>query len=94
MAVSEDSAARHGLLAAGTQSNSVVRINGTSVSAPQITRWIANDMAAGNAGDRGRVQAIPSNRPANAPAAPPVERGGYTQVEFPAVVPAERPSEP
>jgi hypothetical protein len=94
MAVSEDSAALHGLLAAGTQSNSVVRINGTSVSAPQITRWIANDMAAGNAGDRGRVQAIPSNRPPWAPGAPPVPRGGNTQVEFPAVVPSGRPSEP
>jgi hypothetical protein len=94
MAVSEDSAVHHGLLAAGTQSNSVLSINGSSVAAPQITRWIAGDMAAGNAGDRARVQGIASNRPAGAPPAPPPQRGGATQRAFPAEVPRQRPFEP
>jgi hypothetical protein len=46
-AVSEDSPARRGILAAGTRSNTVAAMGGTSVAAPQATRWIADQMAKG-----------------------------------------------
>jgi Subtilase family len=49
MAVSDDSYARDGVLAAGSRSRSCVAMQGTSVAAPQVTRWIAGQMAAGGA---------------------------------------------
>jgi hypothetical protein len=77
MAVSDDSPAAHGVLAAGSRSRSVVAINGTSVAAPQITRWLAQRMSANQ----------PSGRPAvhtQAVADPaiPAERGGAGLIEF------------
>lgn len=45
LAVSDDSVACHGVLAAGARSGSLVAMNGTSVAAPQVTRWIADEMA-------------------------------------------------
>jgi hypothetical protein len=47
MAISDDSVVCEGVLAAGTRSNAVFPMNGTSVAAPQITRWIAGKMLAG-----------------------------------------------
>jgi hypothetical protein len=47
VAVSDDSVVHAGVLAAGTRSGSVVPINGTSVAAPRITRWIAEQLALG-----------------------------------------------
>lgn len=47
LAVSDDSAACCGVLAAGALSGSSVAMNGTSVAAPQITRWWADQMANG-----------------------------------------------
>jgi hypothetical protein len=47
MAVSERSITRHGVLAAGSRTGSLVAMNGTSVAAPQLTRWIAEQMVAG-----------------------------------------------
>jgi Subtilase family len=41
-AVSDDSRPMHGVLAAGTRTGSTVAMNGTSVAAPQLTRWIAD----------------------------------------------------
>lgn len=46
-AYAEWSAACRGMLATGTRSGSVVAVNGTSVSAPQVTRWIALRLAGG-----------------------------------------------
>ena len=57
-AVSDDSVALHGLLAAGTRTGSVCAMDGTSVAAPQITRMIAYRMTLGMKGDRAAVQAI------------------------------------
>jgi len=45
--VSEQSYALDGILAAGTRTGSTVALNGTSVAAPQITRWIASAMRMG-----------------------------------------------
>jgi len=91
-AVSDDSIVRHGLLTTGTRSNSVVAMDGTSVAAPQITRWIAADMSASNAGDRARVATILTNAPGGAPPLTPPQ--GVKRFESPAVVPRRRPSEP
>ena len=61
-AVSDDSVALHGVLAAGTRTGSVCAMDGTSVAAPQITRLIAGLMTAGLASDRTAVQAIAKAR--------------------------------
>jgi hypothetical protein len=47
MAVSERSVTRRGVRAAGTRSGSSIAMNGTSVAAPQVARWIAERMADG-----------------------------------------------
>lgn len=74
MAPSDDSPSHHGLLAAGTRSGSCVAMRGTSVSAPQITRWIAGDLMAGNQGRRQEV----GNAPAGA-----VAPGDYNEANPP-----------
>lgn len=56
MAVSEEGVGQPGLLAAGTQSNSQFRMNGTSVAAPQFTRAIAKYWQ--NGGDAGEKNAV------------------------------------
>ncbi|HKQ27963.1 MAG TPA: hypothetical protein VJT77_05140, partial [Burkholderiales bacterium] len=50
--VSDDSSIYNGLLGSGTRSGSIVAINGTSVAAPQITRWLVEQMAAGSGYER------------------------------------------
>ena len=54
---SEWSVACHGVLATGTRSRSVVAVNGTSVAAPQVTRWIAEQMTDANPSNRAAVVA-------------------------------------
>lgn len=91
VAVTEDSPACHGVLAAGSRSGSVVAMNGTSVAAPQMARWIANRMAAGLPCDRAAVAALAGAQPPvnPAPGHPPLtaERIGAGGVEFPPVAP-------
>jgi hypothetical protein len=78
MAVSDRSITRHGVLATGARSGSTVAMNGTSVAAPQITRWIAERMLADEPADAEalRAQALeddPDPKPvarAQSPAAP------------------------
>jgi len=67
------------MLAAGTRSRSVVAVNGTSVAAPQVTRWIADRMAAGYSGDSAEVIAEGVNHPT-----PKIleKRGKYGFVRF------------
>jgi len=57
LAVSDDSRVRRGVLGAGTRSGSVVAMNGTSVAAPMVSRWVASRIAAGVSGNRNAVQA-------------------------------------
>jgi hypothetical protein len=54
-AVSEESPALTGVLAAGTYSGSVAILSGTSVAAPQITRALANQIAKCATGRKARV---------------------------------------
>jgi hypothetical protein len=56
MAPSEDSGVLQGRLAAGTHSGARVPVGGTSVAAPQIARWVADELADGRNGDRIAVQ--------------------------------------
>ena len=94
MAVSDDSVVHSGVLAAGTRSGSCVAMFGTSVAAPQVTRWIADRMAAGQPFDRQAVfnfaQAgvapgyrTEANPPPGAVPQPPVERSGGGRIEGP-----------
>jgi hypothetical protein len=64
LAPSDDSLVCLGLRAAGSRSGSIVTLNGTSVAAPQVTRWIAEQMADG---DRGGGASIDPNAPAISP---------------------------
>lgn len=87
MAPVERSVGCHGLLAAGTRSGSTVAMNGTSVAAPQIARFIADVMRNGGVGDRDdahaeadaqetkRLPLVPPYRPR-----PPMSDGGYGRV--------------
>lgn len=94
MAVSDDSPAHHGVLAAGARSGSTLAMFGTSVAAPQITRWIADQMEAGNPYDRAAVAAEgllqEALRPPPNPQPQP-ERMGAGRIEFyPPHVPIDR----
>jgi hypothetical protein len=93
-APSEHSIGCGGVLATGTRSHSTVAINGTSVAAPQVTRRLAELMAAGGSGDRfqaiieaiaqeiSRVASIPPLIPPLEPV-PNVMRGGAGRIELP-----------
>jgi hypothetical protein len=93
MMVSDDTPSHHGVLAAGSRSGSCVAMHGTSVAAPQVTRWIAGDLMANNPGNRQRAGNAPTGpapggdyneanpRPGTAVAQPPVERSGGGRYE-------------
>jgi hypothetical protein len=55
--VSDDSRVHAGVIAAGSRSGSRLAMNGTSVAAPRLARWVANQFAVGAAGDRAEVRA-------------------------------------
>lgn len=76
VAVCEDSLVHRGVLAAGTRSGSVVALNGTSVAAPGVARWIVDRFAAGNPAGRPEVQGHAHSFPLPEP---PDDRvgGGY-----------------
>jgi hypothetical protein len=101
MAVSDDSTAHRGVLAAGSRSGSCVAMFGTSVAAPQITRWIAERMAQNQPFDRQAVfqfaqagaaagHRTEANPPPGARPQPPVERSGGGRIEAPSRVPLPR----
>lgn len=82
--VSDDSSVHAGVLAAGARSGSVVAMTGTSVAAPQLARWVADELAAGRPGDRDAVIAAAMAAEAALPAPPvlplpplPEDRGGW-----------------
>jgi hypothetical protein len=86
MTVSDDAPAHPGVLAAGARSGSALAMTGTSVAAPQITRWIAEQMAAGNAYGRAAVQALAQYHESLQPPPNPTpqpERMGDGRITFP-----------
>ncbi|MEO1276310.1 MAG: S8 family serine peptidase [Pseudomonadota bacterium] len=56
-AVSDDSRVHTGVLSAAVLSGGKAALNGTSVAAPQITKWLAERMAAGEPGTRDTAKA-------------------------------------
>jgi hypothetical protein len=89
MAVSEDSRVHTGVLAAGTHSGSIVALGGTSVAAPQVARWVADDLAGGSAGHRLAVQTLAST---GIPLPQPERSGagGISQTSIPPIVKLKR----
>lgn len=71
VAPSDDSSVLEGRLAAGSRSGSRVPVGGTSVAAPQIARWVADDLAGGGNGNRTAVRNKASLDEANAPLGDP-----------------------
>ena len=69
LAPSDDSIACAGVLAAGTGSGSRVPMRGTSAAAPQVARWIADQLALG----KDPMASLPALLPPN-PKVPPNER--------------------
>jgi hypothetical protein len=57
-AVSDASPSLPGILGAGTYSGSVVRLNGTSVAAPQAVRALADEVAAGGSVETLKVRTL------------------------------------
>lgn len=97
LAVSEDSKVHAGVLAAGSRSGSVVPMTGTSVAAPQVTRWIAGELAAGRDGDRqpvrdeaARQERANPTRPPIPPDPPQPDRYGAGRIELDPIVRPER----
>lgn len=88
MAVSEDSRVHTGVLAAGSRSGSVVAMGGTSVAAPQVARWVADELAAGNSGNRLAVQT--RARPPTGIALPQPERSGQGGIKLTPIVNLKR----
>jgi hypothetical protein len=87
-AVSDDSKVHHGVLAAGSRSGSTVQMFGTSVAAPQVTRWALEQMA--QAGDCTRADfngLVTANNP------PSPWAGTRTEVNRPPNVPAVTPAQ-
>jgi hypothetical protein len=77
LTVSDDSIVQSGVLAAGTRSGSVIAMNGTSVAAPLMTRWIAGELAAGRRGNRRAVWKLAHDEEtALSPPEPSPGRGG------------------
>jgi len=75
-AVSDDTPVLQGILSAGSRSGSLVSLNGTSVAAPQVARWMADRLAQGQTATRGdvRAQAAFDDRPP--PSRPSIGRIG------------------
>jgi hypothetical protein len=95
LAPSDDSLAHEGVLAAASRSGGAIAMNGTSVSAPQIARWLAEQRANGiQTRSRDLIQAraqhdeIKGYVPGEPP--PPPERGGSGRIILDPVIPRAR----
>jgi hypothetical protein len=93
--VSDDSLPHDGVLAAASRSGGAVAMNGTSVAAPQIARWLAEQRANGVT-TRGvdlvqaRAKADEQSNVLPGPPRPPPERGGTGRANLPPVNPLPR----
>jgi hypothetical protein len=86
LTVSDDSTVQSGVLAAGTHSGSVTAMNGTSVAAPLMTRWIAGELAAGHRGNRRAVWKLAYDKEVPLPPPKPEhDRGGAGRAPLPPV---------
>lgn len=79
----DDSAVLHGVLAAGSRSGSVVALDGTSVAAPQVTRWIADQfLQNANPACRSGVQLLAAQQELQGQKNPPSGRAPRPPVDF------------
>lgn len=84
--VSDDSRVHTGVIAAGSKSGSSVAMRGTSVAAPQVTRHLANQLAAGLPANRASIIQEAKDSEVQLPiSAPPLvpHRGGAGRIEYP-----------
>ena len=87
MAVSDDSVVHGGRLAAGTRSGSTGALDGTSVAAPQVTRWITEHVVGNDLPGRNDVK---SNAVAFDGQPVPDPRRGHGKIEMPAIMRKKR----
>lgn len=74
---SDDSIVMHGVVSAGSASGSFVAMPGTSVSAPQVARWIAGELSQGKASGPPQVRAAAETMdPPGGSSKPPGTRSG------------------
>ena len=73
---SDDSPVMTGVLSAGSASGSMVILPGTSMSCPQVARWVADQMEMGLGSDRAAVEAAGAAQDSEPATKPPVERSG------------------
>jgi len=87
LAVSDDSVVCHGILASGSRSSCVLAIDGTSVAAPQVTRWMWQQMVNGSYARNGKdaVRVLAITQDPSAQGKPVPERGGHGRIEFPSI---------
>jgi Subtilase family len=84
--VSDDSYVHFGVLGAGSRTGSTVPLDGTSVAAPQVTRWVADQLATGGAAQRADFEAFALGKEAALPPGKPplpAERSGTGRDNFP-----------
>ncbi|WP_306145609.1 S8 family serine peptidase [Roseibium sp. MMSF_3412] len=84
-AQSNDSIVMPGVLSAGSASGSFVAMPGTSVSAPQVARWIADELAMGKAAGPAEVRAAAGamDPPGGSTKPPDTRSGGGRMLELP-----------
>ncbi len=94
-AVSDDSRVFRGVLAAGSRSGSVVAMSGTSFAAPQVARWVADEMSHGSPGDGEALQLKARQDNTQMPALSPESRhrAGEGRVKLPPTFPLPRYSD-
>jgi hypothetical protein len=95
MIASDDSRAHEGVLAAGSRSGAVIAMNGTSVAAPQIARWLADQRANGvtkRGCDLVQTRAKQDEQAPGTPQdpPPPPDRGGAGRIVLEPVNPRKR----
>ena len=73
---SDDSPVMTGVLSAGSASGSMVTLPGTSMSCPQVARWVADQMEMGAASNRAAVDAAGAVQDPDPATKPPIERSG------------------
>ncbi|MEM6565779.1 MAG: S8 family serine peptidase [Pseudomonadota bacterium] len=84
---SDDSPLMRGVLSAGSASGSFVALDGTSVSAPQVARWVADQLAQGDPGGPVAValasEAMDPTDPSNTRKPPPERTGCGRMLDLP-----------
>ena len=90
--VSDESKVLRGVLAAGSISGSTVAFTGTSVAAPQLAAWAAEQLAKGGDADRpGLLNPVVGSSPnASTPPILPDERRGVGRLERPPLTRVKR----